>query len=113
MSNARKLSKLDRLTFIASLCGGAMAASLAPTRHDVSEEAHLITHGQDSGKLTISDDLPELASSLPFEQVTEDKGDDSILSPGERKGLARDLTAYRIKQDLNRARNPFAIALIS
>jgi hypothetical protein len=80
----------------------------------MQEESHIITHHQDAGLLTVDDDLPELPSALPFEQVKEVKEDvdAATLSPGERAQIARDLLAYRIRRDLSAPRNPYALAVV-
>jgi hypothetical protein len=113
MKNQTKLTKTSRLALIASLCSGGMTATLAPTRHDIAEEAQIVTHHQDAGLLPINDDLPSLSSSLPFERVKEEREgvDAATLSPGERAQLARDLLSYRIKRDLSTPRNPYALAI--
>lgn len=120
MSTKSKLSKANRLAFIASLFAGNMSAVMHANTHDLREEAHLVTHGQDSGSLPVNDDLPELSSTLPFkthqplsakaEQVENDR---AILSRAEREEAKRDLLAYRIRKDLTTARNPFALTLVS
>jgi hypothetical protein len=114
MKQKTKLTKTSRLALIASLCSGGMAATLAPTRHDIAEEAQIVTHHQDAGLLPINDDLPSLSSSLPFERVKEEREsvDAATLTQAERKALARDLLNYRIKRDLSARRNPFALAII-
>lgn len=106
----QKLSKSARLAFIASLCGG-LSASLAPSRHDVSEEVNLVTHSQDMGILPVDDDLPALPPSLAFETVTTEN-EEAILTAKERRHLAKEKLAYRIRQDLSAARNPYALALV-
>lgn len=113
MKNKTKLTKTSRLALIASLCSGGMAATFAPTRHDIQEEAQIVTHHQDAGLLPVDDDLPSLSSSLPFERVKGEKEgiDAATLSPDERAQLARDLLNYRVKRDLSACCNPYALAL--
>lgn len=112
-----KLSKSSRLSLIAALCSGGLSGAMVPTNHDLREEVHLITHSQDKGELSLAgdDDIPALASALPFDALKEAKegADCATLSPGERTALKRDLCAYRIKRDLTVARNPFALVLVA
>ena len=117
MASKIKLSKSSRLSLIATLCAGGLSGAMAPTKHDMREEAHIITHHQDKGELPIAgdDDIPALSSTLPFEAPKEVREgyDCATLSASERAALKRDLLAYRIRRDLSIARNPFALALIA
>lgn len=112
-----KLSKSSRLSLIAALCSGGLSGAMVPTKHDVNEETQIVTHHQDKGDLPQmgDDDIPALASALPFDALKEAKEgmDCATLSPGERIALKRDLLAYRIKRDLTVARNPFALVLVA
>lgn len=112
----QRLTKSARLAFIASLCAGGMSSALQPSRYDLREECQLVTHNQDKGNLPIDDDLPELPSALQFEKVKQIDHDESVLTAKERKQLAKERAAYRLRTliafDLSRPRNPFALALV-
>ena len=117
MASKAKLSKSSRLSLIATLCAGGLSGAMVPTKHDMREEAHIITHHQDKGELPIAgdDDLPALPSALIFESPKEVREgmDCATLSASERASLRRDLCAYRIKRDLCAPRNPFALVLVA
>lgn len=112
-----KLSKSSRYSLIAALCSGGLSGAMMPTKHDLREEAQIVTHHQDKGELPLAgdDDLPALSSALPFDAPKEAKEgcDCAMLSPSERDTLKRDLLAYRIKRDLTVARNPLALVLVA
>jgi hypothetical protein len=109
------ITKAARLSLIAAACvklGTAQRvnAVLYPSRHDVREETTLARE-RDRGELPVDDDLPTLASSLSFDNA-DAREDDAILSAKERKALAREVSAYRIRQDLSRPVSPYALALV-
>jgi hypothetical protein len=114
----------SRLNLIAEICakrnaGPKLVAVVMPTRADTREEIALNVSQDDKAQgqslpATGDDDIPALPSALFFDSVThERKGEGAyVLTPEERKQAKADLLAYRIRQDLSRPRNPYALALI-
>lgn len=95
-----KLTKASRYALIASLCGVG-AAVVHASASEVSEEITLATARQDSGKLEIDSDLPELPSALSFRNANEfgtGTHDETTLTLGERKQLAKEVAEYRAAQ---------------
>lgn len=94
-----KLDKVSRLALIASLCGAGASVTVA-SASEVSEEISLATAHQDSGKLEIDSDLPELPPSLSFRDVSEfgtGQHDETTLTARERAQLKTEVDLYRAK----------------
>lgn len=115
--------KNNRLNLIAEICakrgmGPKVLGIIAPSKEDKREEIALNVSRDDKathkGEDLRDDDLPALNSQLPFEsaRVIREKESDYILTREEKAQLARERLEYKIKQDLSRPRNPFALALV-
>lgn len=114
----------SRLNLIAEICakrnaGPKLVAVVLPTRADTREEIALNVSPDDKAQgqslpATGDDDIPALPSALSFEsaQVMREDEKGYLLTREERQQLRADLLAYRIRQDLSRPRNPYALAVI-
>lgn len=114
------MTKASRLSLIAAICASRLAycvASRAETREEIA-----LTVSQDDKAQSLSapietgnDDFAPVNSRLQFERVKAraESEKDTILTNKERAELRADLLAYRMKQDLSRPRNQFALALVA
>lgn len=112
------MNKTARYSLIAAICSAKLAYCVTPTRADAQEEISLAVspddrktlHGND---LNDGEDLPTLSSHLPFERAKDrsENERDYVLTPKERAQLRADMLAHKIRQDLSRPANPFALVL--
>lgn len=110
------MTKLARLSLIRQLWNARNLTCVVPaSQSDIAEETSLIH--EDDGKLIqereISGPSSEMVAVSASVEIVDEKETDSILSKRERKQITIDLIAFRVRQDLSRPRNPFALVLVS
>jgi len=98
------MTKIERLAYLknrhAELFGVSLPAVLPVTRAEIAGEARAvkarIAAAMDDS-IADSDKIEAISSSLPFEEITEDKETEtaSLLSASERRQLARELREAR------------------